>query len=434
MKLSSKVFAVLFNLDGVLTDSEPLTLAPARLEAFPGAVELVRACKGAGLKVAVVSGGERVRTEATLRKIGLPPEQWDAIVTVEDAPQKTAAPDLFLLSAKKMGVSPEQCVVIEGSIDGVQGAKAAGMRCVAVARDFPEEQFRGADLVRRKIFDVSLSDLVAAGAQPSRDLDASQSADRPGSGAVREGSARGGPWGAWATAGLAMVIGLAFVVAQNVAGMVFGFVLMANGGGEILTDAKGFGANGLFVAVTTCGAAPVGIGATCFFAWLRRGISISEYLRFKAVPARELFRCCLALMAFAVLSDGLTALLGRPLVPDVVVESYRTAGFPPLLWLAVVVLAPLNEEIFFRGFLFAGFSRSRVGGWGAILLTSLLWAVIHVQYDWYDAGSIFAAGLLLGYVRRKTNSIIPTIAMHALMNLVATVQVTALIRNESGAN
>src|SRR6266702_1904471 len=112
MKLRSKVLAVLFNLDGVLTDFEPLILAPSRLDAFPGAVELVRACKGAELKVAVVSGEDRVRTEATLKKIGLPPEQWDAIVTAEDAPQKKPAPDFFLASAKKMGVSPEQCVVI----------------------------------------------------------------------------------------------------------------------------------------------------------------------------------------------------------------------------------------------------------------------------------------------------------------------------------
>src|SRR5205823_6623441 len=122
MKPSSKVLAVLFNLDGVLTDSEPLIWAPSRLDAFPGAVELVGACKGAGLKVAVVSGGDRVRTEATLKKIGLPPEQWDAIVTAEDAAQKKPAPDLFLASAKKMGVSPEQCVVIEDSVDGVQAA------------------------------------------------------------------------------------------------------------------------------------------------------------------------------------------------------------------------------------------------------------------------------------------------------------------------
>ena len=67
------------------------------------------------------------------------------------------------------------------------------------------------------------------------------------------------------------------------------------------------------------------------------------------------------------------------------------------------------------------------GGWGAILLTSTLWSVIHVQYDLYGVANIFAAGLLLGYARLKTNSILPTILMHALMNLAATIQVAALV-------
>lgn len=395
---------------------------------------MVRACRSAGLKVAVTSGADRIRTDANLIQIGLPPEQWDAVTTAEDVVHKRPAPDLLLASAKKMGLLPEQCVAIEESVGGVQAAKAAGIRCVAVAPSATEGQLQGADLVERNISDISLSDLVTAGAGPADNLDGSRLAGEEGSTAARDASARSGPWGPWATLGFALAIALAFVVAQNVAGIVFGIALMATGGGEILTDPTSLGANGLFLAVTTCGAVPVGIGATCFFAWLRRGISISEYLRLKAVSARDLLRWCLALLAFAVLSDALTGLLGRPLVPDVIVESYRTAGFPPLLWLAVVVLAPLNEEIFFRGFLFAGIGRSRAGGWGAILLTSLLWAFIHVQYDQYDVATIFAAGLLLGYARLKTNSIVPTIGMHALMNLVATIQVTALIRIESGAN
>ena len=79
------------------------------------------------------------------------------------------------------------------------------------------------------------------------------------------------PWGLWATLGLGLVIGLAFALAQLMVGVVFGVVAVANGHGEILTDPKKMQANGLFLAVTTCGAAPVSIGLTCFFAWLRKG-------------------------------------------------------------------------------------------------------------------------------------------------------------------
>ena len=242
------------------------------------------------------------------------------------------------------------------------------------------------------------------------------------------------PWGVGATLGLGLVIALGFVLAQIVAGIAFTFLAMATGHEEIMGVGNNLAENGLFVALTTCGAAPVGIGMTCLFAWLRRGISIRDYLGLKSVPGKEFVCWGIALLVFAVLSDGLTALLGRPIVPDVVLVSYKTAVFPPLLWLAVVFLAPLNEEIFFRGFLFAGLSRSRLGGWGAILLTSVLWSVIHLQYDYYGVGTIFVSGLLFGYARLKTNSIAPTILMHALMNLVTTIQVALLIRFAGGVN
>ncbi len=65
-----------------------LELVPSRLNAFPGAVELVRACRNAGLKVAVASSADRIKLNANLRKIGLPPEMWDAIVTAEDVVHK----------------------------------------------------------------------------------------------------------------------------------------------------------------------------------------------------------------------------------------------------------------------------------------------------------------------------------------------------------
>jgi len=110
------------------------------------------------------------------------------------------------------------------------------------------------------------------------------------------------------------------------------------------------------------------------------------------------------------------------------VRVYQTAGFPLLLWLAVVVAAPLAEETLFRGFLFKGILHSRLGGAGAVVLTALIWAVIHQQYDLYGVATVFAAGLLLGYARLSTNSIYAGLLMHALMNLIATIEVATVIR------
>jgi HAD superfamily hydrolase (TIGR01509 family) len=136
-----------------------LDLVPQRLQAHPGAPALVRACQQAGLKVALASSADRIKIDANLREIGLPPATWDAVVSAEDVVNKKPAPDIFLAAARKLGAAPGACVVIEDAVNGVQAAKAAGMRCVAVAHTFPSEKLAGADLVRPNIAELSLQDL-----------------------------------------------------------------------------------------------------------------------------------------------------------------------------------------------------------------------------------------------------------------------------------
>ncbi len=137
-----------------------LDLVPRQLRAFPGSQALVCACQRAGLKIAVASSADLIKIEANLRQIGLPPESWDAIVSAEDAAYKKPAPDLFLAAARKLRLAPADCVVIEDAVNGIQAAKAAGMRCVAVAQTFPSEQLTAADLVRPGLENIALQDLL----------------------------------------------------------------------------------------------------------------------------------------------------------------------------------------------------------------------------------------------------------------------------------
>ena len=81
-----------------------------------------------------------------------------------------------------------------------------------------------------------------------------------------------------------------------------------------------------------------------------------------------------------------------------------------------------SEELFARGFLYRGWSESVLGPIGAIVLSSMVWTLLHLQYDWYFLGEVFSIGLLLGYFRYRTNSIWLTIFMHGLNNLAATLQ------------
>ncbi len=137
-----------------------LGLVPDHLRAFPGARELVQLCREAGLKTAVASSADPVKIEANLRRIGLPPETWDAVVTAFDVTRRKPAPDLFLTAAARLKLQPARCTVVEDAVNGVDAAKAAGMRCVAVAQTFPAELLSHADLVRRTIADVTVADLA----------------------------------------------------------------------------------------------------------------------------------------------------------------------------------------------------------------------------------------------------------------------------------
>lgn len=137
-----------------------LDLVPTQLEAFPGVQFLVQTCRRAGLLVAVASGTDQIKVTAGLQKISLPEDTWDAVVTGNDVKQNKPAPDIFLAAARKLGMAPVDCVVVEDSVNGIRAAKAAGMRCVAVAQTFPADRLQEADVVRDRVLDVKLADLV----------------------------------------------------------------------------------------------------------------------------------------------------------------------------------------------------------------------------------------------------------------------------------
>jgi len=136
-----------------------LELLPIRLATFSGARNLVHNCRDSGLKIGLASSADIIKIEATLKKIDIPLELWHSVVSAEDVENKKPAPDIFLVAARKLAVPAAECVVVEDSIHGIEAAKAAGMRCVAVAHSFKPNELGQADLVRRKIGQVSMRDL-----------------------------------------------------------------------------------------------------------------------------------------------------------------------------------------------------------------------------------------------------------------------------------
>ncbi|HSN56870.1 MAG TPA: CPBP family intramembrane glutamic endopeptidase, partial [Candidatus Sulfomarinibacteraceae bacterium] len=129
-----------------------------------------------------------------------------------------------------------------------------------------------------------------------------------------------------------------------------------------------------------------------------------------------------ATVVLVVASDLLTVALGRPIVPEFMTDLVRATAAPALLWPAIVVAAPLFEELLVRGFLFEGLRRGPLGAPGAVVVTAAVWAAVHLQYDAYEVGTILVFGIVLGTARLRSGSLWVPIAMHVLVNLIATVE------------
>ncbi|WCM89025.1 HAD family hydrolase [Acidovorax sp. NCPPB 3576] len=187
--LPSSYDAVLFDCDGVLVDSEPIThrvlrdqleasgwsLTPeeclaiflgkavrseaARIEAetgqpltdawmadfytrrnaalqaelgpIPGAPDAVRAVhERLGGRIACASGADRFKVELQLAKVGLTPLFQGRIFSGHEMPRTKPAPDVYLAAAAALGVAPARCLVVEDSVTGVQAGVAAGATVV----------------------------------------------------------------------------------------------------------------------------------------------------------------------------------------------------------------------------------------------------------------------------------------------------------------
>jgi beta-phosphoglucomutase family hydrolase len=83
------------------------------------------------MPLAVASGGERIVLEATLNNINLR-NFFDVVVSIDDVEKGKPEPDIFLLAAQRLGVTPQDCIVYEDSDGGLEAAQRAGMRSIDV--------------------------------------------------------------------------------------------------------------------------------------------------------------------------------------------------------------------------------------------------------------------------------------------------------------
>lgn len=102
--------------------------------------------------------------------------------------------------------------------------------------------------------------------------------------------------------------------------------------------------------------------------------------------------------------------------PPLMVEDIGSSTDVVLLGIAIVVIAPFIEELFFRGYLFDQL-RKKAGPVLTIVTTSLLFAIVH--FSLASLVPIFLLGMIMGILRERSNSILPSIIFHSANNLLA---------------
>ncbi|MFL0809426.1 MAG: CPBP family intramembrane metalloprotease [Agarilytica sp.] len=222
----------------------------------------------------------------------------------------------------------------------------------------------------------------------------------------------------------ALLIAIVYVIVQTAVYLAYARVLHGEISEKLLAELEFNGTVFSLAVISTlfvCGL------MTCGVILLKKGSSVTQYLALNRPTLNQIIFWGAISILLIIVSDSLSMLLGKPIIPEYSILIYQSTNHQILLFFAIVIAAPLFEELFFRGFLFSGFIRTFLGPIGTIFITSILWAVIHIQYEFYLIATIFVAGIILGVARIKTNSIIVVISLHSLMNLVAYIEVVLLV-------
>lgn len=132
------------------------TVREEGLPAFPGVLDLIHAALTQGdFRLSIATSATRELSEAILTAVKVPYERM-AYVSGSDVTKKKPDPQIFLIAIRRLGLPADRCVVFEDAPSGVQAAKAAGAKCIAVTNTVSANELGGADLITDSLEKVSL--------------------------------------------------------------------------------------------------------------------------------------------------------------------------------------------------------------------------------------------------------------------------------------
>jgi len=232
---------------------------------------------------------------------------------------------------------------------------------------------------------------------------------------------RGNVWGLVGTFFLGVVILIAYFLGQTLP--LLGYMLfegMSITKASFDTIAASAMTDSFLLFLSAMGGMLVAVPVAFWMAKLKKGAILKDYFALNGFSFKSLGLWIIIFIVLQISTGLLIEALGAKETPNFMLNlEYPTLLAKVLLVVAVIVAAPVVEEVVFRGFLLKGFSNSFMGVHGAVLVTSALWAVIHMQYEIAYLIAIFVIGVVFAYARIYTNSLYIPMIMHGLMNFFA---------------
>jgi membrane protease YdiL (CAAX protease family) len=228
-------------------------------------------------------------------------------------------------------------------------------------------------------------------------------------------------WKFWGTSLWGLVVFAAMFAGQM---LVVGYFVLSRGASADLDLVRTLLGSGVTISTSVIMGLPAVLAALWLATRMAR-LPFADYLALRWTSWSNLLLGLVALGVLVVGWDLLSRALGREITPGFMGEVLKSARADGALWLLVLafcVVAPATEEFFARGFLYRGWSESFLRPVGAILLSSLVWTAMHLQYDLFFLGEVFSIGLLLGYLRYRSGSTWLTVVVHGINNFAATLQ------------
>jgi beta-phosphoglucomutase len=122
-------------------------IVKGKLSPLPGVHGFISRCREKGFRLALATSADRVKMEVNLGEIGLPAGTFNYIVTGLDVANKKPSPDIYLMAARMIGLDPAECLVVEDAVSGIKAGKAAGCKCLGITSSFGSNILEEADWI-----------------------------------------------------------------------------------------------------------------------------------------------------------------------------------------------------------------------------------------------------------------------------------------------